>query len=316
VNNNRLPFWVVAPIPLVMFLSGCGQSGPSDRDLKSSLQADLPPYWEVQWIQVESRGNRGSEAIPIIETRYKASIKLTEDIFKEVRGYQKETTPVEDLLKVAFLTPADKKGKEITIYGTSTSKKYQDTWKTDMTREGNAALLGYQERIRSEFLLGSTKETVIIGSSEEEAWKVKLSQQIKTKHRNRFAQLLAQSPGGYFNDGGSRFRLDFGGATPESKTFIGKIKFAASSSSDPDGIDNSVKEIQGSISENEIRFVTTKLISGKDDPTNLGNTYIFPIPDLSRFRTPSVYDPTIEGTHERNNKISKITMYLKGFKDE
>ena len=316
VNNNRLPFWVIMPIPLVMFLGGCGQSGPSDRDLKNTLQTNLPPYWEVQWIQVESRGNRGSEAIPIVETRYKASIKLSEDTFKEVREYQKETTPIEYLLKVAFLTPADKKGKEMTIYGTSSSKKYQDTWKTSMTREGSAALLGYAERIRSEFILGSTTETVIIGSSEEEAWKVKLSQQIKTEKRNRFAQLLAQSPSGYFNNGDNRFRLDFGGATPESKTFTGKIKFAASSSSDPDGIDNSVKEIQGSISETEIKFVTTKLISGKDDPTNLGNTYIFQIPDLSKFQAPSVYDLPIEGTRERNKKISKITMYLKSFKDE
>jgi hypothetical protein len=328
MNINRIPILPVF-MPAILALSSCSQMGPNDQEFKLSLQRSIPSYWEVQSVQIEGRENRGSNTVPQIQSRFKASVKLKEDTFRKVENYRPDGVPDKKMDKVVFISPAAKKGTEIMIFGQANSGKYMDSWKTSVDMDGdplgqsppidfsyitskNPTVVG-EAKARNQFISTQGREdVVVINSSEEVAWKAKINQQVNNEKKQLLALLLSQNPEGNFFMG-DKFRLDFNGAKPESKEFTGKIIFK-SGSLFQSANNNVVKEIRGTISYDEIKFTSTKLLEGNDDPANVGGVYTFPLSSLYDKISHS-NQMEIEGKYAKNKKIDKIYLTFKNIED-
>jgi hypothetical protein len=331
MNNRRSQFWIFAPVPLIITLSGCSSLGPSGKEFQESLQGQIPNYWEVQSIQIEGRENQGSNTIPRIQTRFKSLVKLREDTFREVRYYQPRQISKKRLEGVVFVTPADKKGKDLTIYGQAISSKYTDAWQTSVDidsdpfgeNEDSRIGLDWKEEVKvvgsakskSRFSNQGTKEVVVIKSPEEEAWKSKISQQIKAERKQLLALLFSKEHEGSYRYTYSSYpvKLRFVASEADSKKFTGQIKFGIRYGS-PDDENNIIEEIQGTLSDTQLQFKVTKVIKSSVDVGNIGAVWTFSLANLSYENVSSSNELEIEGFW-KNKGGDKASLVLKDIAD-
>lgn len=116
-------------IPALFFSVGCSQIGPSQDALKTELQNTLPSHWEVVRIERQSTENLGSNVDPVVQSRFKAVLRLKEDVFAYIglipeldERFQSEVT---------YVDLTGNKGTEKEVYGLSTSNQYMDSWSTE-----------------------------------------------------------------------------------------------------------------------------------------------------------------------------------------
>jgi hypothetical protein len=331
MNERRSQFLELTLLPLIMILGGCSSLGPNEKEFRNSLQSKVPNYWEVQSIQIEGRENQGSNTIPRIQTRFKSSVKLKEDTFKEVRYYQPGQISKKRLEGVVFVTPADKKGKDLTIYGQAISSKYTDAWQTSIDIDGDpfgknedfGIGLDWKEemkvvgsaKVRSLFSNQGTKEVVVIQSAEEEAWKSKISQQIKAERKQLLALLFSKEHEGSYRYTYSKYpvRLRFVSPSPDSKKITGQIKFGVNYGS-PDDENNVIEEIQGTLSDTQLQFKVTKVIKSSVKVGNIGAIWTFPLANLSYENVSSTNEIELEGFW-KNNGSDKAFLVLKDVAD-
>ncbi len=218
----------------------------------------------------------------------------------------------EKLERATFITPVDKKGKELTIFGKAASDKYLDTWRTAVEIDGNPfeRRIGFfggtiDKAFTKEILASKNKDLVIVNSPEEVSWKAKINQQIQSEKKQLLALLLSQNPEGSISNGMS-FMLDFTGVKPESKQFIGKIKLI-----NEDSQYDAVQKIQGNISDDELNFTSTKTLAGKDNPNYLGYTYTFPLAGLSYDKVSNSNEIILDGHLKKSKKGNPAKIVLK-----
>jgi hypothetical protein len=185
--------WEIPVFPtvaaLIMTVSGCSQSGPSDSELKNSLQSKLPAYWEVTSLSLENKENLGSKSDPNVQARFKAVIRLKEDTFKSEADQastvswfsQPKTT------NVTFVSQVERKGKTAELFGVSHSKRFTDSWKTEFRFDNEPTSELGQPR---SFFKG---KTVLRNSKEEDAYKAELAKQ----EADKLAQLSGTWEGTY-----------------------------------------------------------------------------------------------------------------------
>jgi hypothetical protein len=285
MGKNHLLFCVVAPVSIVIMLTSCSQLGPNDTEFKSSLQASIPKYWEIESVNIESRENTGTNTVPQIQTRFKAKAKLKEDTFKKVENYKIDIPDPSKLEKIDFITLSESKGKTADAFGVASSARYNDTWRTSFQIDGDpfgnkgldfsgfstskeVKAIG-QAQPRSFF----EKKTVLTGSPEEEALKSELIQQIKSEEKQILSKLLSG------RHDGSGFEINFISSNLETKKVSGEMEFINLYGRD-------IRRFEGTISDTELKFTLTEDLKGfKSDllssPGRLGNTYSFPLSNLT-----------------------------------
>jgi hypothetical protein len=288
--------------------------GPNDKEFNDAVQAKIPSYWEVQSVQIESRGNRGSNTIPQIESRFKASIKLKEDTFSRVENYQLEGVSQARLNEVAFLAPANSKGKEITVYGVGLSQKYQETWKTNIALddEFNLYSLLNENKPKNKFIDRYRKEAVLIKSAEETALKSKIDREIAAQKQQFRSLLLSKEQKGYYEYPGTfgrnRFIISFESSDPDARNFSGLIRYL-----DNSGQEYFIREIQGNISDNELSYKIGKVVKGDaKSASGWGEViYTFPLTEVKYediLSSKSSYPREVElkGKWQRNGGTSDL----------
>src|SRR5687767_5720037 len=77
------PSFVLALVALA--LSGCGGEGPSARDLRETLAAQLPAYLEAASLDLDGAATTGAGSEPAWSSAFRADLKLKEDTYREVK---------------------------------------------------------------------------------------------------------------------------------------------------------------------------------------------------------------------------------------
>ncbi|WP_010480020.1 hypothetical protein [Acaryochloris sp. CCMEE 5410] len=81
---RNCPFSVAATCLPIFLISGCSQNnGPSQAQVQESLQAQLPSYSEIESFQIEKSENLGTETEPKFQKRFKANLRISEDLYAD-----------------------------------------------------------------------------------------------------------------------------------------------------------------------------------------------------------------------------------------
>lgn len=112
----------------MLLLTGClgGFSmGPDTSQLENSLQLALPGHLTLKSFTVDGQDNIGSEAEPIIRTRFSAMVSVKEDTWEQEKVIN----------KVPVIRLVNPKGYEAKLYGLAASKKHMGNWRTEFRFE-------------------------------------------------------------------------------------------------------------------------------------------------------------------------------------
>lgn len=245
---------------------GCSQLGPSDDEMKKSLQGNIPTYWNIDSISLENKENLGSASDPTVQGRFKAKLSLKEDTFKPVVGADSFRLTFGS--NVTFVTLAEKKGKLVDLYGVETSKKYTNTWKTEFKPDNDPITsLG---KPRSYF----NEKTVLANSPEEKAFFAEAEKQAENERMTFLSKLFSTvNEGSMFRKNPlliSDFKISFNSGKEENNKLSGKMTFRG-------GV---VKGFDGILSKKELKLTVNKFIQGTDT-LGLGTVYTFPVASIN-----------------------------------
>lgn len=266
MRNFPFPIAAVSCIPIV-FIAGCNQNnGPSQAQVQESLKAQLPSYSQLESFQIKKSENLGTETEPKIQSRFKASLRVSEDLFNTTVSDDLNliSHPLAD--KTKFIEKTTSEGEKIKLYGLSVSEQYEDTWKTEFEFEENP----FRE-------LGIPREkykerTIVKGSDEEKKYTQELEQANKKFRNNAVSTLFSREHKGYLGQsyGQIPFILNFTSYDKNSGNIEGTISFENGFMKKI----KTVKRIQGKFSKSKINFTTTGFITGKEKDTwGLGTEY-------------------------------------------
>ena len=106
-----------------LLLAGCGGDGPSARELRETLAAQLPAYLEAASLDLEGPQTAGSEDEPAWSSAFHADLKLREDTYREVRREG----------DVLFVERVAASGEERTVSGKALAALAGDSWRSSLT---------------------------------------------------------------------------------------------------------------------------------------------------------------------------------------
>lgn len=139
-------------------LSGCKgdpvQSGPKESELRLHLATSLPAYLSVSDFHVEASQNIGNQIQPIYKSKFKASVTINTDTYREVEKIN------EDII----IALVKQKGSTIDVYGTITSVYTSGSWTNEIILENDPVILVGNPR---DFYPAGTAH--LLGSPEERA---------------------------------------------------------------------------------------------------------------------------------------------------
>ncbi len=108
------------------------QDQPGTTDLESALTADLPPYWQVNEVEIQASVNDGDAVSPQFRQRFTATVAPREDLYRRVEE-------VEPFRVVATATPS---GTSHRLYGIGHSTLKSGRWAVRLEMESSVAALG------------------------------------------------------------------------------------------------------------------------------------------------------------------------------
>lgn len=136
---------------ILLFSLSANAVAPSEADLKGRLAFELPRTWQVSAFTVTISQDIGSEASPLVKSRFEAKIKARDNFYKHSRW---EDGGIEIIQSIA------KKGDELPLYGDATSTKTGSVWNVKFE---------FEKKVHQE---GKTRENfsstaIVLGSSAE-----------------------------------------------------------------------------------------------------------------------------------------------------
>jgi len=188
-----------APIISIVIIAGCSQFAPKNADIKTSLQGAVPPYLEVTSLSIDNRENLGTRTNPVIQSRFKAALKLKEDTFTSAERL--DSVDWERQRDITFINLVEKNGKTLEIYGFAVSQPFMDSWKTELQFDNNPfSELGEP---RSYF----QGKTVLRNSPEEEEFLAEVKKQIESEKEALEKAIIGEWYGSAFNSSNSRLTI-------------------------------------------------------------------------------------------------------------
>lgn len=294
----------VVPVISIVIIAGCGQSGPTNADLKTSLQNAIPAYWEVASLKIEKRENLGTRTNPVLQARFQAILKLKEDTFTSAERL--ESVDYARQRDVNFISLVTEKGETVELYGLAVSQIFQNSWKTEFKLDQDP--ISELGKPRSAF----EGKTVLRNSPEEEKFKSEVKQQIESEKKAILANLMSGQNEGNFNynyRGKRRFVIKFSSGDPALEKVAGEIRFRGSSGREEPIF--TVKGFEGSLSDKELKLTVNKIIKQPPEDANkydgeTGTILILPVEKLEG--KPRV----IEGTWEHiDGNTGEVSISLK-----
>ncbi len=258
---------------VVSFIEDLG--GPSRSDLKKQLQNQLPSYWEITSIDIKGKQNTGTNVEPRISQRFHAKAKLKEDTFFETS--QIDSLPAKKQNNVVFLNASERRGKEVELYGLSTSSLVAEKWQSSFRIDVNPTFNYGQPR--NSF----SGKTVLRNSREEAEFVSTIQKQLEEEKATLLSALRSGSwlsgtwvePSGGYNLGDevrADMQVRFTSFEESSGKLAGEIKFSSS-----------VKRFEGTFRGDEINFKTVSVVQG-NDKFGLGTEYKFTLDSSDTMR--------------------------------
>lgn len=285
MKYSLLPVVTISCIPVVLIASCSQNNTPSQASIHESLQKELPRFTKIESFQVEKSENLGTETEPKIQARFKANLKINEDLYVET-GSESFVSYLraED---TKFIKKRTDKGKKVDMYGLSISERYEDTWKTDFKLESDPFRGLGNPRIEY------GPEAIVKGSEEEKKYNQRIENNLKKYKKEAISKLFNKTNSGHL-DGGFRkhqFELRLTSDEKDVNNVKGTITFG-----------KIVKGVEGEISDDKISFLTTEIVDGKElDGWGLGTKYLFDLDD--QFPNSN----SLIGTWERKDKSNGHT---------
>ncbi|WP_300581330.1 hypothetical protein [Marivita sp.] len=134
----------------LLFVQSAKADEPSEEEISDAFSFEIPGEWRVNEFTVEVSQNMGSAVEPLVKSRFRADVKLTEDTY----------IPVANVAGVAILSPQLRKDEIRTIYGISTALLDQGAWKISFEIQGQPFANAGQPR-------GAYAGRTLIGGSDE-----------------------------------------------------------------------------------------------------------------------------------------------------
>lgn len=134
----------------LLFVQSAKADEPSEEEISDAFSFDIPGEWRVNDFTVEVSQNMGSAVEPLVKSRFRADVKLTEDTY----------IPVANVAGVAILSPQLRRDEIRTVYGISTALLDQGAWKISFEIQGQPFANAGQPR-------GAYPGPTLIGGSDE-----------------------------------------------------------------------------------------------------------------------------------------------------
>lgn len=257
-------FHFFLPLMIIVALTSCFSKNNElhTEDILSALKFKLPHYIKVEDIQVEVSENIGGEVEPHIRSRFTGEVVLTESLYKT------KTT----LLGKNILEEVATKGKELKLFGISSSKYTMGKWIVDFEKttispqvsgrpisswkideyvlsgsDAEGELIKNNERQIA--LIKERKKALLEKQKEEEKKKRLLVEQQKAEDHEVIVAFLRSSSTvtGEAGNGSKKwpFILTFTNFKESGKTFSGKMEWPSL---------NGVTKVSGNLVGNTIIF--------------------------------------------------------------
>lgn len=158
-------YWVLV-VGALFGLAGCGSSNePSTSELEKKLALDLKGYVEVASFSKEISENAGTKVEPLVQTRFKAKLRLKEDTYVP-SGYVRRENAVQLELR-------NKKGTEFDLYGIAKATRKGDGWNITFRYENMPSNIGqpfgHFSAQGKAFIKGSKEEEEFMAQIKEKA---------------------------------------------------------------------------------------------------------------------------------------------------
>ena len=241
-------------------LMSCAIEGPSKRDIKRSMETQLPGFWDVSFLEREETENLGTKTEPLYKIRFKAKLKTEQNIFTQDRlsNFSRQGQG-----GVTYLEPKLSKGTSRDFYGVVSASKHQAGWRMSFKFDSSPDLLG-QPR---EFYPG---RTIIKGSEEEDQYQRELAEKAQADKLATLNRFFSGEHRGYMSgDLYGRPTIRFTSASVETDKVEGQLIFSK-------GV---IKGFSGSFSENELTFEIKNVVQG-EDKIGIGTIYTLRIGEL------------------------------------
>ncbi|MCY6494258.1 hypothetical protein [Leptolyngbya sp. GGD] len=249
---------------VVSFVQDLG--GPSRGDLKQHLQSQLPDYWEITSIEIKEKQNTGTKVDPYIFQRFRAKARLKTDTFFEASKI--DGLPAKKQNSVVFISAVERKGKEVELFGFSTSKLVAEKWQSEFRFDVNPT--GNYGQPRHYF----GARNIVRNSKEEEEFAAAIKKQVEEERATLLSAIKSGAwlsgdwtdPSGEFNPSGKNtqeMQIRFTSFDEGSGNLTGEVKFGSS-----------VKRFEGALTDDKIQFTTVAVLDGRD-PFGLGTEYTF-----------------------------------------
>jgi len=180
---------------ILLLLFGCSSKeessaakgqAPDAKELKNNLLLQLPGYYELTDFNLHVTENAGSEIRPLYKTKFKAHLKLKEDLFFMDNDliYKYGLYPSDMRIRmgssIAFLKKTGSSEDEIILYGMAVTQEQGRTWQIVFQFENDILESSGQPL---NFFKYRTK--VISGTESEEDFFKKLDEEVKQKENQR-----------------------------------------------------------------------------------------------------------------------------------
>ncbi len=145
-------YFAIAVCVSISLLACSGENKPTTNELKTAYIQSIPNHVELKNFSIQAMQNYGTVDEPIYGSQFKATLITLVNLYKKVKSKK----------DVAFVRLVTEKGKQIEIFGKTTSRRFQGIWMHCIDTDGAPiAKLGVP------FNKMSASRVVVQGSDEE-----------------------------------------------------------------------------------------------------------------------------------------------------
>lgn len=169
---------------LSIVLMACSNSNkPANAQLSETIRSQIPAYWQLKNLRVESQENLGTETSPRIASRFKATLAPSEDLYTLARAPDLPSRPD---FSVLFVERSLKKDEGIDIYGVMSSTRKGEGWETRINLESDSPTTFGKPQSQYR---GDADRVIVAGSNEEESLRNELVEALERKKQDEEARV-------------------------------------------------------------------------------------------------------------------------------
>lgn len=183
MQTHYCKYLLLAALSIVL-VACSGSNKPGNAQLSETMQSQMPAYWKLKNLRVESQENLGTETSPRIASRFKATLAPSEDLYTPARTMP--DLPSRPVFSVIFIERSLKKDEGIDTYGVMSSTRKGEGWETRINLESDSPTTFGKPQSQYR---GDADRVIVVGSKEEESLRNELVEAQERKKQDEEARV-------------------------------------------------------------------------------------------------------------------------------